>query len=54
MDVRIEIIPGIFTKAVEGIQLKFTEVEDTGIGEHWRGTYEGSILDMLTNMSKAA
>lgn len=26
MNVRIEIIPGIFTKAIEGIKLTFTEV----------------------------
>lgn len=52
MDVRIEIIFGIFIKVVEGIQLKFIEVEDIGIGEYWRGIYEGFILDMLINMSK--
>lgn len=34
MDVKIEIVPGIFTKTIEGIQLTFIEMGETEVGKY--------------------
>lgn len=34
MDVSVEIICSICTKAIEGILVKFTEMGETGVGEY--------------------